>query len=110
MDLKHMIDLAQFRDEKMNKVNLFESPRFFCDLYCLRPGQSQKAHTHGNNDKVYLGLQGEAIVQIGEERAPLGPGDAVLAPAGVVHGLFNETTENVTCIAVMAPHPNPPGS
>ena len=37
----------------MKKVNLFESPRFFCDLYCLRPGQEQKVHSHADNDKIF---------------------------------------------------------
>ena len=44
---------AAFRDEKMNKVNLYESHRLFCDVYCLRPGQEQKVHDHADNDKVY---------------------------------------------------------
>jgi len=35
-----------FSSEKMQKVNLFETDNLFCDLYCLRPGQAQKPHTH----------------------------------------------------------------
>jgi hypothetical protein len=37
---------AQFSDEKMQKVGLIETDRFFFDLYCLGPGQSQKVHRH----------------------------------------------------------------
>ena len=38
---------------KMQKLNLFETKRFFTDIYCLEPGQSQKAHVHGGADKLY---------------------------------------------------------
>ena len=42
-DLFHDIAAAaRFGPEKMTKVNLFESSRMFCDLYCLEPGQVQK--------------------------------------------------------------------
>ena len=43
-----------FAAEKMQKVGLFASDSFFLDLYCLEPGQSQKAHAHEGSDKVYL--------------------------------------------------------
>ena len=50
-------DFQQFSPEKMKKNSLFESPRFFCDIYCFEPGQEQKGHVHGEQDKVYLDTQ-----------------------------------------------------
>ena len=33
---------TQFQESKLNKVNLCESTRMFCDVYCLEPGQEQR--------------------------------------------------------------------
>lgn len=93
---------AIFRDEKMHKVNLFESPRMFCDVYCLKPGQSQKDHNHTSNDKVYHVLTGRPTVRIGEELRALQPGEIAIAPAGVVHGVRNDSPENATLLVFMA--------
>ncbi|MFZ5863397.1 MAG: cupin domain-containing protein [Nitrospirota bacterium] len=88
-EIKKLSALQRFSPEKMQKVGLFETARLFCDLYCLEPGQSQKTHSHGDADKVYLVLEGRAQVQVGAERFDLGPQEAVIAPAGADHGVSN---------------------
>ncbi len=97
---------AIFSDEKMKKVNLFESPHLFCDVYCLKPGQSQKVHSHAHNDKVYYALSGTAHVTLGEDIRPLAPGELAIAPAGLPHGVENRSAQNATLLVVMAPNPN----
>jgi mannose-6-phosphate isomerase-like protein (cupin superfamily) len=97
---------AVFSDEKMKKVNLFESHNLFCDVYCLKPGQSQKVHTHAANDKLYFSLTGTAHVVLGTETVPLPPGQLAIAPAGLPHGVENRSSENATLLVVMAPNPN----
>jgi mannose-6-phosphate isomerase-like protein (cupin superfamily) len=99
------IDVRRFDGAKMQKVNLFETPRLFCDVYCLEPGQAQKAHRHDSADKVYAVLEGEVLVRLGEESAPLGPGAAVLAPAGVDHGVENRGPARAALLVFMAPRP-----
>ena len=98
--------LRRFADEKMQKVNLFETERMFCDLYCLQPGQAQKVHAHADADKVYFVLEGAATVIIGEDESTAHPQQAVLAPAGVPHGVRNDSAANVVCLVFMAPHPD----
>lgn len=88
-NIKDLNVLRRFAPEKMQKVGLFETPRLFCDLYCLEAGQAQKAHSHGDADKVYLVLDGQAHIQVGGDRYDLGPQEAVLAPAGSDHGVSN---------------------
>ena len=34
MEVRTITEAVQFSSEKMQKVNLFESPRMFCDIYC----------------------------------------------------------------------------
>lgn len=98
--------VARFAAEKMAKVNLFESPRLFCDLYCLEPGQAQKDHAHADNDKVYHVLSGACTVRIGDQRRRLTTGHTAVAPAGIVHGLDNDTDARTTLLVVMAPNPS----
>src|SRR5574341_2628725 len=101
-DVKKLTTLRRFAPEKMQKVGLFETPRLFCDLYCLEPGQAQKAHSHGDADKVYLVLDGRAQVQVGTDRYDLGPQDAVLAPAGSDHGVSNPGPEQLVLYVFVA--------
>jgi len=53
MHIVQLKDYQSFAEEKMKKLNVFETPRFFCDVYCFEPGQVQKAHAHGNQDKQW---------------------------------------------------------
>src|SRR6185436_8371026 len=92
MEIKRF-DIRRFSDEKLQKLNVFETPRFFFDVYCLNPGQSQKPHRHEGSDKVYAVVEGEVVVQVGEETATIGKGQSVLAPAGEDHAVENRGTE-----------------
>jgi mannose-6-phosphate isomerase-like protein (cupin superfamily) len=100
------IDRAVFSDDKMKKVNLFESANLFCDVYCLKPGQAQKVHSHAHNDKIYHSLSGMPHVTLGDKTVPLPPGQTAVAPAGVPHGVENRSSEECTLLVVMAPNPN----
>ncbi len=95
-----------FSAAKMNKVSLFASPRMFCDVYCLEPGQEQRPHRHAGNDKVYHALTGTCLVTVGGETQPLRPGQVAIAPAGSEHGVRNDSGQRATLLVVMAPHPD----
>lgn len=94
-----------FSPEKMKKVGLFETPRFFIDLYCLEPGQSQKPHAHDGCDKVYLVTQGRVRARVGDDERTLGAGEAVMAASGEIHGLTNDSNERAVVLTLMAPPP-----
>jgi quercetin dioxygenase-like cupin family protein len=96
----------RFAEEKMQKVSLFDTANCFCDLYCLSPGQSQKAHSHAGADKIYYVLEGDATIQVGDEEQVLGPGRIVLAPSEVVHGVRNASSQPLSLLVFMAPNPN----
>jgi mannose-6-phosphate isomerase-like protein (cupin superfamily) len=101
-ELKDLNALRRFATEKMQKIGLFETPRLFCDLYCLEPGQAQKAHSHGEADKVYLVVEGRAQIQVGSERFDVGPQQAVLAPSGSDHGVVNPGPGRAVLYVLMA--------
>ena len=72
MKVIKLSDHAQFNSDKMKKNNLFQTPRFFCDVYCFEPGQEQKGHVHGDQDKIYLVLEGQGRFKVGAEEQVLG--------------------------------------
>ncbi len=105
MPLKHIPGMLKFNPEKLNKINLFENPRFFCDVYCLMPGQEQKVHTHAAEDKVYYVLSGDVTFRDGVDDVAGAAGDALWAAAGEEHGVRNSGEANATLLVFMAPHP-----
>jgi len=90
----------------MKKNNLFQTSRLFCDVYGFEPGQAQKGHIHGDQDKVYIVLDGQGTFQIGTEDAVLSPGQGVMAPAGQEHGVRNHTQQRLTVLVFVAPNPS----
>ncbi len=105
MKVMTLTDNQQFSPDKMKKNNLFQTERLFCDVYCFEPGQEQKGHVHGHQDKVYIVLEGQGMFQIGTERRVLEAGQGTLAPAGEEHGVKNHTTQRLKVLVFVAPNP-----
>jgi mannose-6-phosphate isomerase-like protein (cupin superfamily) len=99
------LSARRFAPEGLQKLNLFQTPRFFADVYCLEVGQEQKAHAHEGSDKVYCVLEGRARVRVGDEEQELGPSQAALAPSGSAHGVANPGPERLVLLVFMAPLP-----
>ncbi len=105
MEIRDLKKLARFSEEKLLKIPVFDSEHMFLDLYALLPGQAQRVHAHEGSDKVYVVLEGEVVVRVGEEEALLAPGMAALAPARAPHGVRNESASPALLLVVMAPRP-----
>jgi mannose-6-phosphate isomerase-like protein (cupin superfamily) len=105
MKVIHLDNYQQFSSEKMKKNNIFQTSRFFCDVYCFEPGQEQKGHVHGDQDKVYVVLEGQGTVKIGAESRVLGPGEGTMATAGEEHGVVNHTNARLRVLVFVAPNP-----
>lgn len=108
MNLHHLSQDRGFSAEKLRKHAVFATPRFFLDVYCLKPGQAQAAHAHADADKVYVGLEGEARVEVDAEEQPLLPGTAVHCPAGSQHGVRNPGPADARVLVFMTPNPGKP--
>ena len=98
-------DSIKFKPEKLNKVSLFETDNFFCDIYCMEPGQFQKIHSHGNSDKVYYVLEGTGKVSVGSIEKTLTKDEITIAPAGENHGVINDSRGKLVLLVFMAPKP-----
>ena len=106
MKVISLADFQEFSGEKMKKHNVFETPRFFCDVYCFEPGQVQKGHVHAHEDKVYLVLDGQGTFRVGNQEHVLGPGQGTLAPAGEEHAVTNQSGDRLRVLVFMAPNPS----
>ena len=97
--------VRRFAEEKMQKVNLFDTERMFCDVYCFEPGQVQRPHVHEGSDKIYYVLEGRGTFQVGNENRALSAGMITMASSGEEHGVVNDSGERLVCLVFMAPHP-----
>jgi quercetin dioxygenase-like cupin family protein len=98
-------DHAKFQPDKMAKIALATTERAQLDLYCVAPGQSQKPHTHGDQDKIYYVVEGRGRFRLGGEELALEAGEAVVARAGVEHGLVNASAAPLLVLVVVTPPP-----
>jgi mannose-6-phosphate isomerase-like protein (cupin superfamily) len=105
MKIVKLTDFQSFSVDKMKKNNIFETPRFFCDVYCFEPGQEQKGHIHGEQDKVYFVLEGQGTFHVGSEKRVLETGQGTIAPAGEEHGVRNDSGQRLKVLVFVAPNP-----
>ena len=42
-------------------------------------------HVHEREDELFYVLEGEHVIQVGDDEFPVGPGGVVFAPRGVPH-------------------------
>jgi quercetin dioxygenase-like cupin family protein len=81
-------DRAAFQADKMAKVALASTP-----------------HAHDGQDKIYVVLEGRGRFTVGEADETLEAGEAVVAPAGVTHGLVNDGDRALLVLVVVTPPP-----
>ena len=105
-NFKKLTEAMQFSADKMKKNGVFETEHLFCDTYCFEPGQSQSAHTHAKEDKIYYVLEGRGLFTVGTEERELGPGEIALAPAGHNHGVVNRGQQRLVTLVFVTPKPH----
>lgn len=66
----------------------------------LLPGKSFRPHYHEAMDEIFIILDGEVEITVGNETERLGKGDAVVIPQSCVHVMKNLTDGEVPYIAM----------
>ena len=105
MFLKNAASLATFSAQKMTKTTLAQGDHLFAGLNSFEPGQEHALHAHEGQDKLYLLLEGQALVQIGDASQQLSAGDVAFAPSGVVHAIRNDGPGRLIVMAILGPPP-----
>ena len=101
-------DHVKFQADTMAKIALATTARAQLDLYCVAPGQAQKPHSHADQDKIYYVLEGRGRFRVGADEQAVEAGEAVVARAGVEHGLVNDGAAPLVALVVVAPPPAHP--
>src|SRR5215472_4003042 len=105
MEIQDVTGLVRFSGEKMQKIPLFDSEKYFFDIYCLKPGQDQRVHAHAESDKIYFVLRGKGMFHIAGDEREIGAGQAVVARPNQPHGVRNASSDNLVLLVFMTPRP-----
>ena len=98
-------DHAAYAAGQMGKTTIFESPRLLVGLNAFEAGQQHALHAHGGQDKVYHVLEGEGVFLLEGRELAMKPGDLLVAPEGVPHGVRNTGASRLLVLVVLAPAP-----
>ena len=69
----------------------------------LPVGQSTTPHFHHRTEEIYYIISGIGVMRIGEESSPVGPGDAIAIPPGLVHQITNTGEQTLVFLCCCAP-------
>ncbi len=69
----------------------------------LPPGGATQRHYHRLSEEFYFLLEGEGLMEIDGEERPVGPGDAILIPAGAWHQIRSTGPETLRFLCCCAP-------
>lgn len=72
-------------------------------MWRLEPGQASTRHRHFTQEELYVLLEGEGRMRVGEEVLALAPLDAMVVEAETVRQLFNDTGADQLWLVVGAP-------
>lgn len=90
VDLRDYVD---FEQDGPSSRRVYTTDVLAIDVLCLEPGQFVGARTLGDADAVYTVLAGRAWVVTAEAEVTLEPLQALLVPAGTVHGVRNDSAD-----------------
>jgi mannose-6-phosphate isomerase-like protein (cupin superfamily) len=69
----------------------------------LEPRQQTERHYHAESEELYYVLAGVGEMEIDGDRAPVGPGDAILIPPGAWHQITAATSSGLRFLCCCAP-------
>jgi quercetin dioxygenase-like cupin family protein len=98
---------AVYDPRKMGKSTLFRSQHLMAGLNAFEPGQEHALHAHPGTDKIYLVLEGQGEFLLESRAVAMAPGEMLVAPDGVPHGIRNTGGQRLLVLAILAPTPTP---
>ncbi len=96
-------DYIEFDPDRPFGRRVFTTDVLAIDVVCLEPDQHIGAREFAGADLVYTVLGGRAWIVTAESEVTLGPLQALLVPAGVVHGLRNDGADPLILQAAASP-------
>lgn len=93
----------QMKTPNTNLGGQLEATALGARMWRLEPGQASTRHRHFEQEELYVLLEGEGRVRVGEEVLTLAPLDTLLVEAETVRQLFNDTGVDQLWLVVGAP-------
>jgi len=78
----------------------FKSDIDFCDRVVIPPGSTIGYHRHGNNEEMYVVLEGEGLMTLDGKEVVVRKGDMILNPPGGEHGLVNNSSSDIDLLVI----------
>ena len=107
------IDLRDYVDFDLDRVSdrrVFSTDVVAIDLVCLEPGQVIEARRFTTADAIYTVLGGIAWVVTDDAEVTLQALQSVMIPAGIVHGLRNNSADPLILQVVVSPPDEAPAA
>lgn len=82
-----------------NKSN-FQGNWDFVDRLVVPPGASIGRHKHGNNEEMYIILEGSGLMTLNNETFGVHKGDMLLNPSNGEHGMENNSGEDIDLLII----------
>lgn len=76
------------------------TPQLVVKKLIVEPGKRISLQCHRHRSERWIMMQGEAVVQRGEEQMRLRAGDGVLIPGNVRHRLANESAQEIMLLEI----------
>jgi quercetin dioxygenase-like cupin family protein len=96
-------DYVEFDTDRPKRQRVFATDVVAIELLCLEPHQVLEARTFTTADVCYTVIGGRAWVVTDDAEVTLEPLQAVLIPAGVPHGLRNESPDPLIVQLIVGP-------
>ncbi len=93
-------EYCRFDPDEAMVVPMYGDQDLSVVVWNLEPGQENAAHVHAANGHSLLVLQGQGVYVKAGEQVPIGAGDCVIVPRGVVHGIRNTGAARLSYLAV----------
>ena len=72
----------------------------FIDRQVIPPNSTVGYHKHGNNEEIYIILEGTGTMTIANQQVKIKKGDMIKNPPYGEHGLVNDSTENIDLLII----------
>jgi quercetin dioxygenase-like cupin family protein len=93
----------QMKVENTDLAEQLEAETLGARFWRLRPGQASTKHRHFEMHEIYVLIEGQGRVRVGDEVLTLRPHDALLVEPEHVRQLFNDSDTDALWLVVGAP-------
>lgn len=80
----------------------FDGAWDFAIRVVMPPGSSMGEHSHGNDEEMYIILQGEGTMTIEGKEQHVSAGDMIVNKAFGTHGLVNTSEQDIELLIIQA--------